>query len=169
MFTPLDIESTNFKKTPMGYSCTEVDKFLNDIVKDYEYLYKENIELKDKIKALNDGIQYYKSIEETLHNTLVLAEKTADETKAVAHTKAKQIEKEAESKASDMLQSYQRQINDLNQKIEFLKSRFDLTKIKVKQILISELELVLNTKIDDAYDDKININLHLKEENKDSR
>lgn len=158
MFTPLEIEAVNFKKAARGYSCAEVDKFLSDIIKDYEYLYKENIELKDKIKSLNDGIQYYKSIETTLQNTLVLAEKTAAETKAVAHTTAEQIRKDAELKAADILQSYQKQINELNQKIEFLKGRFDTSKIKIKQILISELEMVLNTKIEDE-EDKAKIDL----------
>ncbi len=70
-----------------GFSSQEVKTFLADILKDYEKIYKENIELKDKVKLLNDGIQYYKTIEGTLQNTLLLAEKTAEETKANAHKK----------------------------------------------------------------------------------
>lgn len=148
MITPLDIESVNFKKTPMGYSPAEVDNFLNQIKQEYERIYRENIELKDKISILNDGIQYYKSMETTLQNTLVLAEKTADETKATAHMTADQITKEAQIKANEILQSYQKDINVLTQKIDFLKNLFEMSKIKIKQILISELDMVLNTKID---------------------
>ncbi len=168
MFTPLEVESVSFKKVPMGYSIPEVDKLLGDIIKDYETLYKENIELKDKIKSLNDNVQYYKSMETALQNTLVLAEKTADETKAVAHTAAEQIKKEAELRASSILQSYQSQINELTQKIEFLRSRFDTSKIKIKQILISELEMVLNTKIEDD-EDRAKINLVSDNSSEDSK
>lgn len=148
MITPLDIESVSFKKVPMGYSCAEVDKFLDDIIHDYEHLYKENIEFKDKISMLNDGIQYYKSMESILKNTLILAEKTAEETKASAHVKAEQITKDAEIRATELLQSYQREINGLIQKIDLLKNQFEMYKIKIKQLLISELEMVLNTKIE---------------------
>lgn len=148
MITPLDIESKVFKKGPVGYSTAEVDKFLNEILVDYEKIYKENIELKDKINILNDGIQHYKSMESTLQNTLVLAEKTAEETKANAHAKSEQIIREAEIKASEIMMEAQKEINRLNQKIEFLKNQFELSKIKVRQVLVSELEIVLNAKID---------------------
>lgn len=156
MITPLDIESVSFKKAPLGYLCSEVDKFLSEILHDYEQLYKENIELKDKINMLNDGIQYYKSMESTLQNTLVLAEKTAEETKASAHIKAEQITKEAEMRASELLQSYQREINTLTRKIDFLKNQFEMSKVKIKQLLIAELEIVLNSKIEyEKYEDNI--------------
>lgn len=147
--TPLDIESVNFKKVPMGYSVSEVDKFLEDIVKDYEKLFKENIELRDKLNMLNENVQYYKSLESTIQNTLVLAEKAADETKAAAHITAENITKDAELRALTLMNSYQSEINSLTKKIDFLKNRFEMTKIKVKQLLISELEMVLNNKIDD--------------------
>lgn len=174
MITPLDIESINFKKVPVGYSCSEVDKFLSEILHDYEQLYKENIELKDKTNMLNDGIQYYKSMESTLQNTLVLAEKTAEETKSSAHIKAEQITKDAEIRASELLQSYQREINGLNRKIDFLKNQFEISKVKIKQLLIAELEIVLNSKIDyEIYEDEIQdknliINKNLNENNIDS-
>lgn len=156
MITPLDIESVRFKKVPVGYLCSEVDKFLSELLHDYELLYKENIELKDKTNMLNEGIQYYKSMESTLQNTLVLAEKTAEETKASAHTKAEQITKEAEMRASELLQSYQREINTLTRKIDFLKNQFEISKVKIKQLLIAELEIVLNSKIEyDKYEDNI--------------
>lgn len=148
MITPLDIESKVFKKSPMGYSVSEVDSFLKEILSDYEKAYKENIELKDKISILNEGIQHYKSMENTLQNTLILAEKTAEETKSNAHAKSEQIIRDAEIRASEVMLEAQKEINRLNQKIDFLKNQFEISKTKVRQVLVSELEIILNAKID---------------------
>ena len=96
MLTPLDIENRKFKKGIFGYSSEEVDEFLDKIIENYEALYKENIELKDKIGVLNEGIQHYKTIEDTLKNTLMVAQTTSEDIKKNAYGKAENIIKEAE-------------------------------------------------------------------------
>ena len=61
MLTPLDIENKTFGKQMMnGYNTTEVHEFMATLLRDYEKIYKENIEYKDKIAVLNQGIQHYK-------------------------------------------------------------------------------------------------------------
>ncbi|TCT14951.1 cell division initiation protein [Natranaerovirga pectinivora] len=142
MLTPLDIESKTFKKGGMGYSAKEVDKFLREIMNHYEKLYKENIELKDKINVLNEGISYYKTIEETLQSTLLLAERTAEETRANAHNKAQQIEKEAELKATLIVQEAKDELYRVQIKIEELISHYDTYKIQIKQFLKTQLEII---------------------------
>ena len=60
MITPLDIENKTFSKQIVnGYSTQEVHEFMSELLKDYERIYKENIEYKDKIEVLNQGIQHY--------------------------------------------------------------------------------------------------------------
>jgi len=46
--TPLDIEKKEFKRTFRGYSEVEVDEFLDLIINDYEVLYRENMDYKDR-------------------------------------------------------------------------------------------------------------------------
>ena len=66
MLTPLEIENKTFNKQVMsGYNVEEVKEFMSTLLTDYEKLYKENIEFRDKIAVLNQGIQHYKSIEDT--------------------------------------------------------------------------------------------------------
>lgn len=141
MLTPLDIDGKNFKKALLGYSTGEVKHALTEILADYEKMYKENIELKDKVNLLNEGIQYYKTIEETLQNTLLLAEKTAEETKALAHKKAEQIEKEAELKAQTIVQDARNEVYRINKKNEELIQQYDASKIQIRQFLKAQLEL----------------------------
>lgn len=142
MLTPLDIESKVFSKSFSGYNVSEVKIFLKEILTYYEMLYKENIELKDKVNTLQEGIQYYKNIEETLHNTLVLAEKTAEETKALARQKAEQIEKEAQLKADLIINDSKNEVCEINKAKNELIRSFDLYKIQMKQFLKSQLEII---------------------------
>ena len=47
MLTPLEIENKTFNKQVVnGYSTNEVHEFMTALLKDYEQLYKENIEYK---------------------------------------------------------------------------------------------------------------------------
>ena len=99
MLTPLDIQNKEFIKSFRGYKETDVDIFLDEIIIDYENLYKDNIELKDKIAILTDQIEKYNNLEDTLKNTLVIAQKTSEEVTNTAKQKSELIIMEAEGKA----------------------------------------------------------------------
>ena len=63
MLTPLDIENKKFSKQMMnGYNVAEVDDFLDELTADYEKLYKENADLKEKLDVANNNLTQYKSI-----------------------------------------------------------------------------------------------------------
>lgn len=141
MLTPLDIESKIFSKSVSGYNTSEVKIFMKEILAYYEKFYKENIELKDKINVLQEGIQYYKNIEETLHNTLILAEKMAEDTKSLARQKAEHIEKEAMLKADVIINDAKHEVYKINKIREELILSYDTSKIQVRQFLKAQLEL----------------------------
>lgn len=150
MLTPLDIESKEFSKSLYGYNKNEVKAFVKEILTYYEKFYKENIELKDKLSTLQEGIQYYKNIENTLHSTLILAEKTAEETRSVARQRADQIEKEALLKADVILNDAKNEIIEINRIKEELLHSFDIHKVQIKQFLKTQLELTEKCCIDDS-------------------
>ncbi|MDF2569775.1 MAG: divIVA, partial [Sporomusa sp.] len=58
MLTPLDIHSKEFKRSFRGYNEEEVDEFLDKVIKDYETLYRENIDLKETIERLNSKLEH---------------------------------------------------------------------------------------------------------------
>ena len=142
MLTPLDIESKEFSSSIGGYSKTDVNQFMKEILVTYEKMYKENIEMKDKINMLNEGIQYYKTIEETLQNTLLLAEKTAEETKSNARHKAESIEKEAELNAQKLILEAKESVQNINLMRESMVKAYDANKIQIKQFLMAQLEMI---------------------------
>ncbi|MBS4539718.1 DivIVA domain-containing protein [Clostridium sp. D2Q-11] len=141
MLTPLDIQNKEFGKGVRGYNIKEVETFLDEIIADYEKLYKENIELKDKMALLNDQLKHYTSIEETLQNTLVVAQKTAEEVNMNAKAKYDNMIKEAEMKAKDIIDSANKEVISINQEYEDSKKEMLLFKMKFKTLLRSQLEM----------------------------
>ncbi len=140
MLTPQDIESKTFKRVYIGgYSVEEVEEFLDQVLKDYEALYKENLELKDKIALLNENVQNYKTIEETLQNTLIVAQSTAEEIKKIAYQKAETIIKEAEMKASKMIEEANSKVLQITYEYGELKKRYQLFLNKFRNLLQTEL------------------------------
>lgn len=143
MITPLDIENKTFSKQIMnGYSTQEVHEFMSELLKDYEKIYKENIEYKDKIAVLNQGIQHYKSIEETLQNALVVAQGTAETVKQNAKVEADNILKEAEINAMKSVDEISQKVVEKQMKLEETQKQFDIYKAKMEALLISQLELL---------------------------
>lgn len=141
-YTPNELQNLTFKKTLMGYSEDQVNEVLDKIIEDYSEYIRENIELKDKIAVLNEGMQHYKRIEESLQNTLIVAQKTSEEIKKNAYEKAENILKEAEIKA-------QKQINEANQEVikikyeyEEMKKKLHVFKTKSETLLLTQLEIL---------------------------
>ena len=51
--TPMDINNKEFKRGLRGYNAEEVDEFLDEVVENYEEMYKENSNLKEKVLFKN--------------------------------------------------------------------------------------------------------------------
>lgn len=143
MITPLDIENKKFSKQMMnGYSVEEVDDFLDDLTVDYTKNYKEATELRVKVEELTQSLEHYKSIEATLQNTLVMAQKTADDVKNIAKQQADQIVNEAKGSAQKQVDDLDNQIIAKRRELDDVKKQFDIYKAKMESLLISQLELI---------------------------
>ncbi len=143
MITPLDIENKKFSKQMMnGYSVEEVDDFLDELTIDYTKNYKEVSELRSKVDELNKSLEHYKAIEETLQNTLVMAQSTAEDVKKVARQQAEQIINEAKGTAQKQASDLDNEIVAKKKEVEDIKKQFDIYKAKMESLLISQLELL---------------------------
>ena len=143
MITPLEIENKKFSKQMMnGYSVQEVDEFLDDLTVDYEKAYKQSTELKARVDELEKDLLHYKTIEDTLQNTLVMAQTTAEEVKEVAKKQADQIILEAEGNARKSAEDIGQEILMKKKELEDIKKQFEVYKAKMESLLISQLELL---------------------------
>ena len=140
MITPLDIENKKFSKQMMnGYNVDEVDDFLDDLTLDYSKNYKELTELRDKVAELNNSLEHYKTIEETLQNTLLMAQTTAEDVKKVARQQADQIINEAKGNAQKQASDLDNEIVLKKKELDDVKKQFDIYKAKMESLLISQL------------------------------
>jgi cell division initiation protein len=142
-YTPNELKNLTFGKSLVrGYNELEVDETLDKIIEDYSTLIHENIELKDKVAVLNEGMQHYKKIEESLQNTLIVAQQTGEDIKKNAYQKADNIIKEAEIKAQRIIEDANQQVIKIKYEYEETRKKLHIFKTKSETLLLSQLELL---------------------------
>jgi cell division initiation protein len=141
-YTPNDLQNLTFKKRLAGYSEDMVNDVLDKIIEDYSVYIKENVELKDKLSLLNEGLQHYKTIEESLQNTLIVAQKTGEDIKKNAYEKADNVIREAEIRAQKLINDANQEVVKIKFEYEDSKKKLHVFKSKSEMLLISQLELL---------------------------
>lgn len=143
MLTPNDIENKVFKKSKMkGYDIDDVEDFLEQLLADYEALYKENAEIKDKFNAMQESISYYKSVEEGINKTIENAQSTADNMKEVAKREAESIKQEAEADARRHIEELNNEIRRKEELLEDKKKQMQIYRIRVSSMLEAQLKIL---------------------------
>ena len=142
MLAPSEIDNMRFSKTIKGYNVDEVDDFLDQLTADYERLYKENAELRDKTENMTKELEQYKKMEYTLQNTLVVAQTAANDIKGTAQKQAEQIIRDAQTEARRSVDELNKQEYEVTKKIEEMKKSFEVTKAKMEALLIAQLEMI---------------------------
>ena len=94
--TPTDIENLHFRRSMSGYAREEVDDFLQQVSDSLFHALEENQRLRTQVDDLRGQLQRYQQTEDLIRNALVLAERTADETRQRAHEEADLIRRQAE-------------------------------------------------------------------------
>ncbi|MGF7185037.1 cell division initiation protein [Desulfitispora alkaliphila] len=140
--TPLDIQNKSFKKGFRGYNEDEVDAFLDKIIENYEQLYKENMDLKDEVEKCKNEVNKYEKLEDTLHNSLIVAQQTAEEVKKNADERSNLILREAESKAESMIYDANKKVDEIYKQYNELLEKVKLFKIKYKSFLQAQIDSI---------------------------
>lgn len=160
MITPVDLETMVFRRGFRGYNVNEVQDFMVRITHDYERLYRENIELKEKIEELTAQINQYQLMEDTLRNAMILAQETAEEVKNTAKGQAEMILREAEQRSDRIKGRIKDEIQGEIQKLATLKNQVEFFKCQFKSFLnglldIAENQMELKLELNDAQVNKI--------------
>ena len=142
MLTPLDIHNKEFGHSFRGYNEGEVDEFLDEIVKHYENLYRENAELKDSLERIESKLEQYQKMETTLHNTLIVAQETAEEVKLNARKEADLMLKEAELRGQKAIEEASKDVQRLREEFEQLQKEMNLYRTRLRTLIEGQLTLV---------------------------
>ena len=143
MMTPLDIQTKVFSKAALGYKKEEVDAFMEELLGNYEDLYKSYNETKEKLKSTSKTLESYKGMEETMKNTLIVAQQSAEQLTKAARTEAEAILGEANQKSQEIISKATQKIADTNAQYELLKKEMRSFMLKTKaefEVQIKNLE-----------------------------
>lgn len=138
----MEINNKEFKRSFRGYDIDEVDDFLEQIVEDYEKLYKENTALREKVNSLTEKIDHYTKIEATLQNTLILAQGAADQAKSNSQKEAELIIKNANDTAQKIIDQAHTEVVRITGEYEKIKQEFQLFKSRYKTFIQTQLDLL---------------------------
>ena len=142
MIAPIEIENKEFKKVLRGYKEDEVDEFLDLVKEDYEQLYRENADLKEKVRLYQDQINKYENIEETLRATLVTAQGTAEDVTNAANKKAKIIVEKADLDARQIIERANNSVIEIRKEYDSMVKEFKLFRNKFKSLLEYEIKSI---------------------------
>lgn len=134
MITPMDIHNKTFTKAVRGYAPEEVNGFLDELVGDYERIYREHREMEEKMDTLKTKLANYEKIESTMSNTLIMAQETAENVKKAAQKEADLIVEEAKTRARQILA--ESEMNRLRINDSLLKAEGDM-KLYLEKLLVS--------------------------------
>jgi cell division initiation protein len=140
--TPIDIQHKVFKKALQGYDRAEVDGFLDEVIETLEDGAQHRTALEAEIADLKERVSHFKAIEESLQNTLVLAQRTADETKASAHKEADLIREQARLQNERDISGFNERISEVRREQQRAVEATEKARSELRSLLMTHLALL---------------------------
>lgn len=140
--TPLDIHHKEFRHSLRGYAEEEVDQFLDQVADELERLFKENIDLSERIEVMQQKINEFELQRQTINNTLVAAQRSADDITARAATEADGTVREAEVKAKEIIHNALSKKQAVANELIRIKQAEEEFRARYKSLLESNLRAV---------------------------
>ena len=125
-----------------GYDKVQVQRFLDDVIKNYELLLDKSKKTEEENQLLKEQLAYYQRIEDTMNRAIYTAESAGDQIKSSARREANTMINEARRNANriinDALLKAERAQNHADQ----LKRNTNILKRRLRQIIESQLEVI---------------------------
>jgi DivIVA domain-containing protein len=149
--TPRSIQERRFHDAFRGYDHEEVDVFLDEVADAFDAIYRENQEVRIKVKRLEERLVEAEGTEDMLKRTLLAAQRTADEAVEEARAKAQEILEAARTEAAEIIAEAQNQGREIvsgakadaesaSQRAEELKSFEAEYRARLRQVIKGHLE-----------------------------
>jgi cell division initiation protein len=119
--TPLDLRQQKFRTAMRGYDRAEVESFLNETADDYEQALREADRVRDELARAQVSLDEHRESERNLRNTLLTAQRLADEIKQSAESEGKRVVREAEGRADLLMQKTQARFEEVQREIDGLR------------------------------------------------
>lgn len=140
--SPIDIQHKTFKRALQGYDRGEVDQFLDEVIETLEDDAQQQAALEAEIADLKERVSHFKAMEESLQNTLMLAQRTADEVKASAHKEADLIREQARMNAEREIAGYNEAISEVRREHQRTVEASERIKSELRGLLMTHMTLL---------------------------
>ncbi len=148
--TPLDIHNKEFSRTFRGYNEDEVNEFLDTVIKDFEWLTRENKELVTQVTTLQERLNHFVLIEESLSKTIIIAQGTADEVRNNAKKEGQLIVSESEKNADRIINESLVRSREISMEIDDLKKQAMVYRSRFRSMLEAQILMLSDGHWDDA-------------------
>ena len=137
--TPIDLERAELRTRFRGYDKAQVEELRGKAAAEMASLLREAKTLKDENDLLRAEVEGFRRQEGTLKEALILAQRTAEETIALAHKEADRIVQDARRVAEQTARQDGDRLNDL---------RWDLERVRLeKQKYINDYRAMLESQL----------------------
>ena len=120
---PLDMRQQRFKTALRGFDRTEVVAFLTEAAHDYEHALRDLDRLRQDLVHAEAMLTEHRDREANLRNTLLTAQRLADEIKEAAQNEARLIIREAQGRADLVLQKSKVRLEEVERDINEMRLR----------------------------------------------
>ena len=121
--TPLDLRQSQFATSLRGYDKNEVRALLADGADEFENALREVDRLRQELQRAESALTEHRDREVNLRNTLLTAQRLADQIKDAAEQEARMIVREAEGRSDLLLQKTQARLSEIERETTELKLR----------------------------------------------
>lgn len=97
--TPLEIHNKEFTTKMRGYDQDEVNEFLDQVIRDYELILRQNKDIQDELEITNKKLSNFEDMQESLNRSILVAQEAADRLIENTNREVEVIKIEAESYA----------------------------------------------------------------------
>ena len=140
MLTPADIHNKEFSRGFRGYNEEEVDDCLDEIVYEFEELIKKNTRLAEDLELERKKTAQYQEMEKNLHETMDVAQKTADEAVQSAKIRVEEMERAAKEDCDRLRHqtemAIQRRMEDATAKVRMQQELYEAGIARERQFIV---------------------------------
>ncbi|MFB5660638.1 DivIVA domain-containing protein [Alteribacillus sp. HJP-4] len=148
--TPLDIHNKEFTRGFRGYDEDEVNEFLDQVIKDFENVIQEKNELFTKVNELEERLEHFSNIEQTLNKSILVAQESAEEVRRSSKKESQLIVKEAEKNADRIINDALNKSRKIELEIEELKKQASVYRMRFKMLIEAQMEMLHNDDWDEV-------------------
>ncbi len=141
--TAREIDEKSFNKTAFrGYNITEVDDFMDDVADEMERLEKENEALKAQVATHQEKEKRIAEMEQTLRDTLITAQRAAEDVLKASREKAAAMIKDSELEGRRIVEDAEQQAQEAARRLEGIRRDVAGVKALMRKVIGEQMRLL---------------------------